>query len=112
MVLNFIKECDEAYQKENFSEWLACFDDNAEIRIWQTDLVTIKVVSKPEYKAYLEAMGTTDMKSEILNPKITITGDKAVLKYKDGETGYIRGTFNLIKEKEGWSITRWYWAGG
>jgi hypothetical protein len=109
-ILNFIIECDKAYQNENFTKWLACFHDDAKIRIWQTDLVTIKVVSKAEYKEYLEAMGTTDMESEIINPKITITGDRATIKYMDGASGYIRGTFDLMRESESWSITRWYWS--
>lgn len=79
--LNFIKECDIAYQNDKYANWLACFHDNATIRIYEPgNMFGGSIVSKQQYKGYLEGGISMRMPLDYDDPKITTTGEKATLK--------------------------------
>ena len=109
-LLSYFVECDAAYQRQDYTKWLACFHDDAKIRIFQTDAVTRMDVLKPAYKNYLAAGRASDMQLEVINPVINIDGDKASLKYVNGIVRQMRGRFDFVKDKESWQITRMDWT--
>ena len=109
VVLDFMNECDEAYQDRNMTKWLDCFDESAQITIYQFDLRRNAVVSKQQYKEYLEGGGDSNMPTEITDPKVTLIGNKATMKCINAiDTGFPM-TFDMVNEEEQWRITRFDW---
>jgi hypothetical protein len=112
-VIDFILECDEAYQNRDITKWLACHHDNAKIKISVPgNMSGGPIVSKSQYKEYCEAGKDKDMsRSGMLNPKITMTDDRATIEFQHQEEFLIMETWDLVKENEKWSIIRsdWTW---
>ena len=109
-LLSFFVECDAAYQSEDYTKWLACFHDNAKIRVYQTDAGTRKDISKPEYKVYLADGRAAEMPYELVNPVIDIEEEKASLKYRNALLPQLRLRFDFVKDRDSWQITRWDWT--
>ena len=113
-VVQFVTECDSFYQNKDWPKVFDCLHDDAKIRI---DIVgagfSRAMVSKPELIKYVEGgKGDIPERSGILNPKISMAGDRATIKFSHHEDSFIIiETWDLVKENEKWKITRsdWDW---
>ena len=111
-VVQFVTECDSFYQNKDFPKLFDCFHDDAKIRIYIDGAYrSHPMVTKPEFIKYIEGGKSDTMeRSGILNPKISMTGDRATIKFSHREDGYIIiETWDLVKKNENWKITRSYW---
>ncbi len=112
-VFEFISECDAAFQNKNMTKYAACFHEDAEIRVYWGDLYSIRVVSKDIFweDGLSDGRGAFMGGLKILNPKITVNGDKAIMKYTEGawEYGPLPAYWDLVKENGQWYITKYDW---
>jgi hypothetical protein len=110
-VLDFIIECDEGFQNKNMTKYAACFHDDATIEIFHQDAYHISKISKQLFvKEYLKAgLGPLGAGQEIMDPHITVMGDKAKMEYLDGASPYrpIPTVWELVKENGKWYIIKY-----
>ena len=106
-VLDLIIKADTT---NDLSEHLACYHDNASIKIPERGEYQ-RTGSKQEYKEALEKGFWNDIdRDTLVGPTIMVMGDKATVKCSNHSEGItFRHTFDLIKENEKWFIVKHNW---
>ena len=115
-VFDFMAELNEAFQARDLTKVMACYHDDAKIRIVNPTSVSHPVVSKQYFEKWLEGGGfkvmSMDIMKEVMNPEITIVGDKATVK-GGTSSGHFHNRFvwDLVKDNEKWCIIKddWWW---
>ncbi len=113
-VLDFMVECHEAYKEGNRTKFIACFNDNAKIKIHYSG-PDGPIVSKRQAEAEYSHIKFVDS-DKLLNPKFSIMQDRAIMtghyfgKSRSAGVNYtLKLTVDIVKENEKWSIMKWDW---
>ena len=113
-VYEFFMECNIAYHTENITKWMACFHDNAKVKIHKDDLAGQHWVGKQEYQYYLEEEGGSElMKLDILKPKFTLMENEATMTcFQKNLGGYANmpTKFKMVKKSDRWYINELEWG--
>ena len=117
-VLDCMKEVNEAMATDDVSKTMALYHDNAQIKIPKGTSKAPAMVSKQQFKTYLEEGGFKEMRLNIMEevkvrePVIVVTGDRATIKGTSPATNVtIRHQWDLVKEEDEWLIIKadWWW---
>ena len=107
-------ECFTAYKEQDLSKWLDCFEEDAKIRIYsggdgvQDDH---PMLSKQQYKTWLEAGGHGLQSYNLINPKIRVTGNSAIFICDNLVSGTaIQIESDLINKKDQWKMIKLRWT--
>ncbi len=108
-VLETMVRFQESQKERDLTEYMACFHDNATIK-YNVDTYEKPILSKQQFEDRLKAGYWGDMDTDMVNPKITITGNDATVRCNHYVEGWgISHSINLVKESEKWSIIQWRW---
>jgi hypothetical protein len=117
-VLDCMTKMNEAMATEDVSKTMAVHHDNAQIRIPQGTSKARTMVSKQQFKTYLEGGGFKEMRLNVMEelkvrePVIVVTGDRAIIKGTSPATNVtIQHQWDLVKEEDKWLIIKvdWWW---
>lgn len=117
-VLDCMTKMNEAMAAEDVSKTMALHHENAQIRIPKGTSKARAMVSKQQFKTYLEGGGFKEMRLNVMEevkvrePVIVITGDRAIIKGTSPATNVtIQHQWDLVKEEDKWLIIKadWWW---
>ena len=113
-IIDTMVECFTAYKEQDLSKWLDCFEEDAQIRIYsggdgvQDDH---PMLSKQQYKTWLEAGGHGLQSYNLINPKIRVTGNSAIFNCDNLVSGTaIQIESDLINKKDQWKMIKLRWT--